>query len=101
MLTQSAMSNRRFLVFALAAISLILFLSIFFERQSQSSPTVSAAYISAMHPGEIVLSGEAIAGKLGNETAKYVALRMNLRFRKLMSDEEQSLAGHPGSSSIR
>ncbi|KAG7007110.1 hypothetical protein G7Y79_00011g030080 [Physcia stellaris] len=63
------MPNRRPLIYILCAIGLISLLSLIFSSSPSPYPTTQAP-IHEVHVDESILKGDAIMGKIGNETLK-------------------------------
>lgn len=63
------MSNRRFLMLLIVAVGFVSLMSIFFRRQNSNAAFSSTPF----HPVNVdshILKGDAIMGKIGNETLK-------------------------------
>ena len=69
MLPSGPMANRRFLVFLVAVVGFISLISLV-SRQHGTDSAFSNVPIHRVSVDDSVLKGEAIAGKIGNETLK-------------------------------
>ena len=69
--TPGTVPNRRFLILLVAAIGLVSLLSwTFSDRSSNPNATFSSVPIHQVSVADDVLKGDAIMGKIGNETVK-------------------------------
>lgn len=68
--SQGAVANRRFLVLLLAAVGLVSLLSIFFSRSHNPDAAFNSTPMHQISVNDDTLKGDAIMGKIGNETLK-------------------------------
>lgn len=68
--SQGAVANRRFLVLLLAAVGVVSLLSVFFSRSRNPNAAFSSVPIHQVNVNDETLKGDAIMGKIGNETLK-------------------------------
>jgi len=68
--TAVAVSNRRFLVLLLAAVGLVSLISVFLSRPRHANAALSSVPIHQVNVNDNTLKGDAIMGKIGNETLK-------------------------------
>ena len=69
--TASAMLNRRFLILLLTAAAILCFTYLGLFRSNHSSASYSKTPIHHVTVADSTLKGDAIMGKIGNETLKY------------------------------
>ena len=82
--SHGAVANRRFLVLLIAAAGLIFFTIALFSNHDTTALDYSTMPIPPVTVQDSTLKGDAIAGKLGNETLKYVDITVasGLSFEK-------------------
>ena len=68
--TPGTVPNRRFLLLLVAAVGLVSLLSWTFSGRSNQDATFSSVPIHKVSVNDDVLKGDAIMGKIGNETVK-------------------------------
>ena len=65
-----SMANRRFLVLLIATLGFLFTVSILFSHTSTQSAVFNNSQIHPVSVDKAVLKGDAIMGKIGNETLK-------------------------------
>ena len=68
--TPGAVANRRFLVLLLAAVGLVSFFSVIISRPHNPGASLSPISDYQVNVNDDTLKGDAIMGKIGNETIK-------------------------------
>lgn len=69
-LSNLSMANRRFLVLLIAAAGLLSLISLLFSRRQSTGAALANTPIHHVSVDDTVLKGDAVMGKIGNETLK-------------------------------
>ena len=77
---QTSIANRRLLILIISAIGILSLLSVFFRSAPQRRHFPSGDPLNHLNINPEVLKGEAIAGKIANETIKYTSTFYRLIF---------------------